>query len=160
MQLNCKVIKKWQPPSPFSELSSISSKIFGTPQVTQFLEGPTLPLPHPCLIRGGREEGGGSNYDKSQCDLKKQNIISNKTSSAVTLYRIQVELRWIDFRVDKVLKFLHLFLKMGRSTDRCLNVFHAVSCTHHISLRLFNWILNASFVLLFLVPIFSNEVRS
>ena len=44
--------KKWQPPNlyishPFSELSPLSSKIFGTPQVTQLLEGPTPPLPHP-----------------------------------------------------------------------------------------------------------------
>ena len=42
MQLNRKEIKKWQPPPPFSGLSSLSSKIFGTPpQVTQSLEGPT-----------------------------------------------------------------------------------------------------------------------
>ena len=63
MQLNCKVIKKWQPPSPhfyinppFSGLSSLFSKIFGTPQVTQFSEGPTL---RP-FNKGGRR---GSNYD-------------------------------------------------------------------------------------------------
>ena len=36
MQLNCKVIKKWQPPAPISTstflwLSPLSSKIFGTP---------------------------------------------------------------------------------------------------------------------------------
>ena len=42
--------KKWQPPNlyishPFSELSPLSSKIFGTPQVTQLLEGPTPPPP-------------------------------------------------------------------------------------------------------------------
>ena len=48
MQLNRKEIKKWQPPflhqppPPFSGLSLLSSKIFGTPlQVTQSLEGPT-----------------------------------------------------------------------------------------------------------------------
>ena len=29
---------------PFSELSPLSREIFGTPQVTQFLEGPTSPL--------------------------------------------------------------------------------------------------------------------
>ena len=51
MQLNCKVIKKWQP--PFSGLYPLSSEIFGTPapppslQVTQFLKAPTLPYPHP-----------------------------------------------------------------------------------------------------------------
>ena len=63
MQLNCKVIKKWQPPShrfyinpSFSGLSSLFSKIFGTPQVTQFSEGPTV---HP-FNKGG---GGDSNYD-------------------------------------------------------------------------------------------------
>ena len=55
MQLNCKVIKKVATPRfymnpPFSELSPLSSKLFGTPilQVTQFLEGPTLPL----IMRG------------------------------------------------------------------------------------------------------------
>ena len=43
MQLNRKIIKKWQ--RPFLGLSPLYSKIFGTlPQVTQFLEGPT-----PCL---------------------------------------------------------------------------------------------------------------
>ena len=43
-------------PSPpfFSGLSLFSSKKFGTPQVTQILEGPTL-LFH--------KEKGGSNYD-------------------------------------------------------------------------------------------------
>ena len=60
MQLNCNVIKKWQPspPSlisistpPFSRLSPLSSKTFGPPQVTQFSEGPTPP-PTP-LIKGG-----------------------------------------------------------------------------------------------------------
>ena len=63
MQLNIKVIKTWQPPDlyinpppPFSGLSLLSSKIFGTPpppQVTQFVEGPT-----PLSIRGE-----GSHYD-------------------------------------------------------------------------------------------------
>ena len=60
MQLNCKVIKKWQP--PFSGLYPLSSKIFGTPpplQVTQFLKAPTLPYPRPPpLIR----ERGSFNY--------------------------------------------------------------------------------------------------
>ena len=70
MQLNCKVIKKCQPPPPphfyinspspaFLGLSPLSSKIFGTPQVTRFLEGPT---PAPPLIRGGGV--GRSNYDQ------------------------------------------------------------------------------------------------
>ena len=60
--MNSKVIKKWQPPhfciTPyFSELSPLSSKIFGTPlpQVTQFLEGPTFDK------AGGGE--GGTNYE-------------------------------------------------------------------------------------------------
>ena len=59
MQLNSKVIKKWQPPTPppsflhkhpLFRIIPLSSKIFGTPpsQVTQFLEGPKL--------------GGDSNY--------------------------------------------------------------------------------------------------
>ena len=63
MQLNIKVIKKWQPhhfyvnpppPPIISGLSPLSSKIFGTSQVTQFFEGPTPPPP--LLIQG--EEGG------------------------------------------------------------------------------------------------------
>ena len=49
MQLNCKVIKKSQPPPPsitistppFQGYPSLSSNIFSTPQVTQFLEDPT-----------------------------------------------------------------------------------------------------------------------
>ena len=41
---------------PFSELSPLSRKIFGTLQVTQFLEGPTSPA---SLIRGGVGGGGG-----------------------------------------------------------------------------------------------------
>ena len=41
---------------PFSELSLLSRKIFGTLQVTQFLEGPTSPA---SLIRGGVGGGGG-----------------------------------------------------------------------------------------------------
>ena len=40
---------------PFSELSPLSRKIFGTLQVTQFLEGPTSPA---SLIRGGVGGGG------------------------------------------------------------------------------------------------------
>ena len=54
MQLNYKSNKKvatptflhHQPLSPFQSYPSLSSKIFGTPppQVTQFLEGPTIPL--------------------------------------------------------------------------------------------------------------------
>ena len=50
-------------PPLFSELSALSSKSFGTPQVTQFLEGPTppyLPPPFSPLIRSG----GGSNFEK------------------------------------------------------------------------------------------------
>ena len=43
---------------PFSELSPLSRKIFGTLQVTQFLEGPTSPA---SLIRGGVGGGGGLN---------------------------------------------------------------------------------------------------
>ena len=59
MWLNCKAIKKWQPPphfyinSPFSSLSSFSSKKFRNPLVTKFSEGPTPPSP---LTRG---RGGG-----------------------------------------------------------------------------------------------------
>ena len=50
IELNCKVVKKVATPSiststpPFSGLSPLSSKKFHTapsPQVTQFLEGPT-----------------------------------------------------------------------------------------------------------------------
>ena len=52
IELNCKVAKKLQPPPPFlhqrpppfSGLSLLSSKKIHTPQVTQFLEGPTPPL--------------------------------------------------------------------------------------------------------------------
>ena len=53
MWLNCKVIKKWQPPHfyispPFSDLSHLLAKNFiSRPQVSQFLEGPT-----PSFIRG------------------------------------------------------------------------------------------------------------
>ena len=43
---------------PFSELSLLSRKIFGTLQVTQFLEGPTSPA---SLIKGGVGGGGGLN---------------------------------------------------------------------------------------------------
>ena len=39
------------PPPPFSELSPLSKKIFDTPQVIQFLEGPTP------LWEGGRRRG-------------------------------------------------------------------------------------------------------
>ena len=54
---NCKVIKKWQPPisisiPPFSRLSPLSSKIFASTQVTQFLEGPNPPPPTPFNKRG------------------------------------------------------------------------------------------------------------
>ena len=49
MQLNCKVIEKWQPPPHFS-ITPIFNKIFGTLQVTQFLEGPT---PSPLIMWGG-----------------------------------------------------------------------------------------------------------
>ena len=64
MQLNCKVIKKWQPPHfyinphSFQGYPPLVAKFLVSPpppltQVTQFLEGPTSPL-----IRGG-----GSHYD-------------------------------------------------------------------------------------------------
>ena len=74
MQLNIKVIKKWQPhhfyvtppppppPPIISGLSPLSSKIFGTSQVTQFFEGPTPPPP-PAFNTGGGRGGGGSNYE-------------------------------------------------------------------------------------------------
>ena len=72
MQLTGKVIKKWQhphfyinPPPPTSGLFPLFSKIFDTPQVTQFLEGPT-PSPLPPLI--GR---GGSNYVSDQKNYKR-----------------------------------------------------------------------------------------
>ena len=51
MQLNCKLIKKWQPPPPpflyqplFQGYPYILPKFLVPPQVTQFLESPT-PLP-------------------------------------------------------------------------------------------------------------------
>ena len=59
MWLNCKVIKKWQPPIststfPFSGFSPLSSKKFCTPPlVTQFLEGPI-----PTFYEGARGRGG------------------------------------------------------------------------------------------------------
>ena len=61
MWLNCKVIKKWQPPHfyinpPFQIYPPFLAKNFVPPQVTQFLEGPTRP--HPSFHKGG----GGSNY--------------------------------------------------------------------------------------------------
>ena len=55
MQLNCKVIKKWQPPistsTPLSGLSPLSSKIFGIPP-SDSIFGKS----YPPLIRAG---GGG-----------------------------------------------------------------------------------------------------
>ena len=50
MQLNCKVIKKWQPPIststlPFQGYPPFLAKFLVPPQVTQFLEGPNLPYP-------------------------------------------------------------------------------------------------------------------
>ena len=60
MQLNCKVMKMWQPshfyinPPPFQDYSPFLAKFLvppPLPQVTQFLEGPT-PAPPP-LIKGG-----------------------------------------------------------------------------------------------------------
>ena len=53
MQLNCKVIKKWQHPHfyinpipPFQGYPPFPAKVLvPTPQVTQFLEGPMPPLP-------------------------------------------------------------------------------------------------------------------
>ena len=50
IQLNCKVIKKSQHPPPFMRVIPFSCKIFGPPQVTQFLEGPT---PSPLIRKGG-----------------------------------------------------------------------------------------------------------
>ena len=65
MQLNCKVIKSGNPrflhqphPPLFSELSALSSKSFGTPQVTQFLEGPTPPTSPPPLLPFNKEWWG------------------------------------------------------------------------------------------------------
>ena len=53
MQLNIKVIKKWQPPiststPPFQGYLPYLAKLLVPPQVTQFFEGPT---PLPPLIR-------------------------------------------------------------------------------------------------------------
>ena len=50
MWLNCKVIKKWQPPPRFTP-PVLAKNFVPPPQVTQFLEGPKA---------GGG--GGGSNY--------------------------------------------------------------------------------------------------
>ena len=88
MQLNIKVIKKWQPPI------SISTPLFQgyphfppklwvpPPQETEFFEGP-IPHAHPLGLRG---RGGGSNYvfkSQSSSTVKKMaaiNVISlNKT---------------------------------------------------------------------------------
>ena len=58
IELNCKVIKEWQPPlPPFSGLSHFLAKNFvpPPPQVTQYSEGHTSPP----LIR----EGESSDYD-------------------------------------------------------------------------------------------------
>ena len=47
MQLDCKVIKKWQPPisiltlPPFQGYPTFLAKFLVPPEVTQFLEGPT-----------------------------------------------------------------------------------------------------------------------
>ena len=67
MQLNCKVIEKVGTPPPshfysnplFKGYPLFLAKFSVPPKVTQFLEGPTHPLPLPPLISGGR----GSNYD-------------------------------------------------------------------------------------------------
>ena len=42
MQLNCKVTQKWQPPL-FRVILPFQQNICYSPQVTQFLEGPTPP---------------------------------------------------------------------------------------------------------------------
>ena len=69
IELNCKVIKKvatptflHPPPPPFSGLSPLSRKTFCTPspQVTQFLEGPT---PSPLI---GVGVGGGGEVQLCQ----------------------------------------------------------------------------------------------
>ena len=58
MQLNCKVIKKWQLPPisssnpPFQDYPPFLVRFLVLPKVTQFLEGPAS-LP---------EQGGSSNY--------------------------------------------------------------------------------------------------
>ena len=71
MQLNCKVIKKWQPSPPisisnppFSRLAPLSSKLAPPPpppEATQLLESPT---PHAPLIKGEI-----SNYETSAFEL-------------------------------------------------------------------------------------------
>ena len=63
---------------PFSVLKALSSKIFGNPQVTQFLEGPNL-------LRGGGGEGG-SNYENNTGNQKKGYISLDEQQS----YYLQV----------------------------------------------------------------------
>ena len=72
IELNCKVVKKVATPhfyiNPhFQVYPPLLANNF-VPQVTQFQEGPTPPLPHPPpLIREG-----GSNYDSPTNQLSKQ----------------------------------------------------------------------------------------
>ena len=87
MRLNCKVMKKWQtshfyisPPSPFSDLSPLSNKKICTlpppsPQVTQFWEGPTPPVPLPLVRGGGGGGGGGVQLCKKQLCLRSSSTI-------------------------------------------------------------------------------------
>ena len=74
MQLNCKVIKKWQtlsPPPPqflsqrhrFQGYPHILAKFLVPPKVNQFLKGPTTPNPVPPPFNKRRK---GSNYESFQ----------------------------------------------------------------------------------------------
>ena len=68
IELYCKVVKKWQPPisasAPVSCLFPLPSKNFHTPspQVTQLLEGPTLPFNRGVGDGGGGGAGEHPNY--------------------------------------------------------------------------------------------------
>ena len=92
MQLNIKVVKKWQPPPPPPPLPFLPShffinisfqgyppflaKFWVSPQVIQFFEGPTPPL-----IR--RERGGRSSYTSTLQNFARRHFFDVNGVSAV-----------------------------------------------------------------------------
>ena len=97
MQLNCKVIKKWQPPisaskPPFQGYPPFLLKFLvpPLPQVTQFLEGLRRsypPPPHPF-----NKGAGGSNYDLKMAELTLLDMIIDKW--CLEILKINTYKRW------------------------------------------------------------------
>ena len=109
-------MKKWQlphfyinPPTPFSGLPPLSSKKFNTPQVTQFLEGPTHPF-----------NKGGSNYAMFTAEiLTVANTLSSHAILATSGCRVCIVNSW---KAELFEHLIHLESFISQTFQMCFKL--------------------------------------